>query len=167
MYLLRSVEAPRSVDPLVWPRIPVPAHLVREWTGPNADLWDDLEALEALRVELSPAQSSLVAITCDACAGHFEAIDHLPPTSRRWRFLGFDVADGSLLSALMNCGYLDPAEALGMRSRWASHLNGFHLFEDQAAANEFKQVSERRVPEHCPFFVCGLWEQVSSEDSQR
>ncbi len=81
--------------------------------------------------------------------------------------LGFDVSDGSLLSGLSNCGYTDD-EVQGARDRWAKCLNQYHLFDDPTIAWQFKEFSDRRVPEHQPFYVFGLWlvEQVTEGTSQ-
>lgn len=74
----------------------------------------------------------------------------------RWRLLGFDVADGSLVSGLANCGY-SPLEAAGLRQQWRARLNDNHLFVDVEQALHFKHLSDRRIPEHAPFFVHGLF----------
>jgi hypothetical protein len=76
--------------------------------------------------------------------------------SPSWPFLGFDVGSGGLLSGLMNCGYEDD-ERTAMTELWGPRLNEHHLFEDAESAFVFRHVTNRRVPEHAPFFVYGLW----------
>jgi hypothetical protein len=75
-----------------------------------------------------------------------------------WRFLGYDVADLGGLSGLANCGFspeLEDREAL--QRRWGAKLNDCHLFDDLEHAREFKDFSNRRVAEHAPFYVDGIW----------
>jgi len=170
LYLLRTgVEAPLSADRLVWPSLfdldgapPAPA-----WTGANALVWDDLEALRGFVAERWPPPvppHAVVAVTWVSDRGFAEAGATGPyreptkpaATSPAWTMLGFDVADGSLLSGLMNCGYsTDEVDAL--RARWAPRLNERHLFGSIEDALAFRKVTDRRVPEHAPFFVYGLY----------
>ncbi len=177
-FLLRSnVDKPLSTDGLVWPSIfdtgeapgltpserkscgldglPLPV-----WIGPNRPLWEDIEALkwDALRADSGHRPFWLVAISLD---GDNETERYSAPLARishppNWTFLGFDVADSGLLSGLSNCGY-DPAELEEMRLTWEPSLNQFHLFNAFAAASAFRELTNKRVPEHAPFFVFGLW----------
>jgi hypothetical protein len=79
-----------------------------------------------------------------------------PPTiSDNWRLLGFDVADAGLTSGLSNCGHKQ-SEIAGLRASWVADLNEHHLFTDMARALAFRDVTDRRVPEHAPFFVYAL-----------
>jgi hypothetical protein len=78
----------------------------------------------------------------------------IPPPD--WALLGYDVADGSLLSGLSNCGYT-PEEREHLQQRFAQHMNRFHLFDDLDQALAFKDETNKRVPEHAPFFVYGLY----------
>ena len=86
---------------------------------------------------------------------------HVKPMTPRvrspdWPLLGFDVGDGCLLSGLMNCGYEDD-ERRALTEEWGSRLNEHHLFRDPGSAFAFRLPSNRRVAEHAPFFVYGLW----------
>jgi hypothetical protein len=74
----------------------------------------------------------------------------------QWERLGYDVADSSLISGLSNCGYT-PQEAGVLRPAWSRRLNKHHLFEEMQPASEFSQLTNRRVPEHAPFYVYGLY----------
>ena len=40
---------------------------------------------------------------------------------------------------------------------WGPRLNEHHLFKNAESAFAFRLVTNRRVPEHAPFFVYGLW----------
>ncbi|MCC7086757.1 MAG: hypothetical protein IT427_17285 [Pirellulales bacterium] len=74
-----------------------------------------------------------------------------------WMFLGFDiVADQSLLSGLMNCGY-DDTERAHAAKQWHNELNDHHLFRTLDKAIEFRTWSDRRVIEHAPFSVVGIY----------
>ena len=183
-FLLRVDAAlPLSVDTLVWPSafdtgqgiglprpqrerlrlagIPVPS-----WIGHNAGLWDDLGRmrghLAAHREE--PRPQVVVAVSWFSDDGFTEAgvvgpyLAPVTPPLRDpdWPLLGFDVADGSLLSGLTNCGY-SPLEAVDLRHEWQARLNDHHLFSDAGSALQFKHLSDMRVTEHAPFFVYGIF----------
>lgn len=68
-------------------------------------------------------------------------------------FLGFDVCDGDLYSALLNCGYLEEAARGEARSSWASRLTEAHLLAELVDARALRAATDIRVPEHAPFFV--------------
>ena len=177
-FLLRDdVDKVLSADTLIWPSLfttPVlpsakqllPCLESPRWIGANPPFWEDLDAL----VAAIPAGVSepgrpywLIAATWISEWG-FESGNVGPyreptrPSQREpdWPLLGYDVTDGSLLSGLSNCGY-DSAERPGLVARWSPHLNAHHLFSDVHQALEFRDVSDRRVPEHAPFFVIALW----------
>jgi hypothetical protein len=175
-YLLNdAVEVPLSVDPMVWPSrfwqasvppgmgipqrigtIAVPALT----PGYNAlGLWDSLERLEGFvsTRRLPNGSAPLVAVlawpgdrpmTLVGDSGQTKVID-------TWPSLGFDVADGSLVSGLVNCGY-EPAEREALQARWAARLNHVGLLSSLDAAFEFRDITDVRVPEHAPFVVFEL-----------
>jgi hypothetical protein len=176
-YLLRpEASRPLSADPTVWlslfedgasvPRDGLPNLALPGWTGPNGGLWDDLAHLEA---NLASVQIQipywLVAVTWLADdASHRERRGRGPsgepmtPKERSpdWTFLGFDVGDAGMLSGLMNCGS-DADERPALIEEWGLRLNEHHLLTDAQSAFEFRGLANRRVVEHAPFFVYGLW----------
>jgi hypothetical protein len=78
------------------------------------------------------------------------------PEDSRLTFVGFDVADDSLISGLLNCEYSQD-EISRLRPRWAPRLNDYHLFDNRSDAADFRALSNERVPEHAPFLVYQLW----------
>ena len=76
-----------------------------------------------------------------------------------WSFLGFDVCDVWLLSALMNYGFNPEKEDISaLRRTWGSLLYQFHLFSELRDAMSFKDLSDRRLNrDHVPCFIFGLW----------
>ena len=70
--------------------------------------------------------------------------------------LGYDVADASLLSGLMNCGY-DEGERRDLAPAWQPRLNEHGLLTDPEAAMAFCRLTDERVPEHTPFGVFALY----------
>ena len=76
-----------------------------------------------------------------------------------WTFLGYDVGDQWMLSALSNCGFLEGLDDVtALRTEWAPRLNEFHLFPDIDDAFRFKEFSNERLrDDHAPCFVYGLW----------
>jgi hypothetical protein len=185
-FLLREeVAQPLSTDTLVWPSLfdtgqgiglpPVERERLQlaglrppPWTGANHSLWDDLGRMRRYLEEnrAGPqAAHAVVAVTLlsdgrapAAPGGYGPYPEPTVPAaiSPAWRALGLDVADGSLVSGLMNCGY-GADEVEGLRSRWAPHLNRHHLFDDAGEAFLFRDLSDTRVREHAPFFVYGLY----------
>ncbi len=86
------------------------------------------------------------------------------PNVPGWLTLGFDVCDESLLSGLMNCSYT-PEERERLSPIWSKKLNGFHLFRTASDAEEFRRLTDARVPEHAPFFVVAICVRAGSQFS--
>lgn len=72
-----------------------------------------------------------------------------------WHLLGYDVSDGGV-SALSNCAYTED-EKPALQREWASQLNEFGLFGTAEKAHRFREMSDRRVADHSPFYVFGLY----------
>jgi hypothetical protein len=70
--------------------------------------------------------------------------------------LGYDVADAARCSGLSNCGYTEE-EIRDLSPVWAERLNSFGLFSSLDDAVVFRELSDRRVAEHAPFWIYGLW----------
>jgi len=70
---------------------------------------------------------------------------------------GYDVADYWQLSGLTNCGY-SPEEAASLAPVWAPRLNEWHLFDNPDDAEAYADVTEKRVPEHAPFYAYGIYQ---------
>jgi hypothetical protein len=72
--------------------------------------------------------------------------------------LGIVPVEGSTScgAASFNCGY-QRSELAGLRASWTSDLNEHHLFTDVKRAFAFRDLTDRRIPEHAPFFVYALW----------
>ena len=184
--LAPGVPGPLSVDVIVWPslfdwgqgagmtpsergRLRLAGLAPPVWTGANAGLWDDLDAMRAyLRARWGDGalpRHTVVALTwvmdptsvARRRAGGPYARPTTPPTvATAWARLGYDVADASRLSGLTNCGY-ERDEAPPLRERWGRFLNVHHVFDQIAYALAFRQAADIRVSEHAPFFVYGLY----------
>lgn len=177
-YLLREdVYKPLSVDPAVWPslfgeglpetertRLGLDALPLPGWRGPNPGLWDNLSRMRSCLGPLASEAHWTVAVSWVSAEGFSKPAtsggpyleEMAPPVvSADWSLLGFDVADAGLISGLSNCGYVR-AEIAGLRAAWASELNAHHLFTEVGRALAFRALTERRVPEHAPFFVYSL-----------
>ena len=175
-YLLRSeVGRPLSFDRLVWSRpqgictssaegVCLACNLARE-TEPEIRLpWVKVD--EVLRIAAASSSQGLgrVVIATGVVAeddrevewlmGRFGVEADIDPQPA-WAFLGFDVADGDI-SGLCNCGY-SPDEVVSLRPIWRPRLNEHGLFRDLDDALAFRKLTDKRVPEHAPFFVYGLW----------
>lgn len=179
-YLLRPVPKPLSVDVLVWPsvfgdglppgeraRLGLDEARLPGWRGANAGLWDDLDRMRSHLATLEYSSGEpfrVIAVTWSSRDGFRRSAaggPYLEPTNpgtpgAHGRSLGHDVADGSLLSGLSNCGYSE-AERNVQSNRWGPHLNEHHLFADVDQAFAFRAACDLRVPEHAPFYVLRIW----------
>jgi hypothetical protein len=153
-YLLRrDVPSVRSVDTLVWERPPgLPRPPVPEGLWPNlSDLFAAAGALD---------RAGVVAVRITAFGEDEptpESLDPIGPAAERYDLLGYDVADYWQLSGLTNCGY-SPEEAASLAPVWAPLLNEWHLFGNPDDAEAYADVTDKRVPEHAPFYAYGIYQ---------
>jgi hypothetical protein len=151
--LRRDVASVRSVDPLAWVRPPgLPP-------SPEAEgLWPKLSDLVAAAHALDHADAMAVRITAlEEDERPPDSAGTIEPAFERHDLLGYDVADYNLLGGLTNCGYA-PEEAASLAPVWAPRLNEWHLFGNPEDATAFAVVTAKRVPEHAPFFVYGIYQ---------
>jgi hypothetical protein len=126
----------------------------------NAPFWEDLVSLQ--RQVAGGGRYTLIAATWHLKPGEVRGPvgPYMSPTSPAgrdpgWSFLGYDVADPSI-SGLSNCGYSEE-DRRELAPVWGPRLNAHHLFDKLEHADEFRTLTDTRVPEHAPFFVIGLW----------
>lgn len=165
--LVPTVATPLSVDQMSWPSVfdtdagySLPRAERRKlglagfrrpaYVGPHAPFWSELAELKAelAKHRINPGESKLIqAIRCDGTWSVELTQKLLAPG---FEPVGFDVADLGFTSALTNCGY-EHDEQLGLRIRFSSQLNQFHLFANWKPASEFAASAQELVPEHAPF----------------
>jgi hypothetical protein len=175
LYLLRpTVEWPLSVDTLVWPSVffsKVYGSQAPIRVDPGVELRGWWLRLEEMRAAFKAGWKGStpgvpVAITVFPRDGfgdsypvgsvlETESLPEPPESPRGGRFLGFDVADASLISGLCGCGY-GSDEAAEWRASWEMHLNQFGLIDTLDAALRFRSATDERVREHAPFYVFGI-----------
>jgi hypothetical protein len=172
-YLYRlDVKKVLSVDVLVWPTIfaaigiPIPPHQTA-----MQDLWNDRGTLRKAISQISndsplPAfRTVAITLVADGAEGFHPTLGQAAQLMRpqeetaRWQFVGFDVADSWMLSALSNCGFLPGYDDVSsMRRDWTPHLNEFHLFVELGTASAFRRMSDRRLAgDHAPTFVYAIY----------
>ncbi len=178
--LLPTLDVPLSADPRVWPLVegnPIAKRLFEDYTcGP-------FEAPNGLNVFRPGPEFRHAVGALRAGDGHVVALsvtrDVAKALIRRHAILsddaengrvcntvaataiGYDVCDQTLLSGLMNCG-IAADERARLRTKFASLLNKYGLFDSSADAEAFSAEISRAVPEHGEFFaVClrtiGRW----------
>jgi hypothetical protein len=184
-YLLRpDVRWPLSVDALVWPSF---FDLTSRAEHRSADaigvaptttvqlgvkLWDDRTAMERAFREHADDRTCFVRVAVELWLDHGLTEDpewnflegSLPAADSEvqgWTPVGYDIADRYLLSGLMDCGYGD--EQREELSGWSGRLNEFGLFDEHELADEFRRLTDRRVPEHAPFFVYRLLTELARQ----
>jgi hypothetical protein len=181
--LTTSADPPLSVDRTAWPsRFRLELAGPRPGTSgrgdiavalsgepcfdPGTELWVDFDEMLSYR---RPARRShdygiSVAVTFRDHAELTESewwpgIDSAGVTpaepAREWGVLGFDVADGSLTSALFNFE-VEAAEREALRANWAHRLNPYGLFGTSEDSFAFRDFCNTRFPSHQPFYVYKL-----------
>ena len=179
-FLLRpDIDFALSVDSNVWPTVfdynpriaaimsSVSEGLVAVDHDCGGGLWLNLERMkERLKRASKPAVSIIVSIVLhdslsiddvDSPLSWADPIPNvLPP---RNTLLGYDVANGGLLSGLLNCGYSDE-ELQRLGPLWRSRINRVGLIEELRDALEFRLLTEIRSGMHGPFFVFGLYSEI-------
>lgn len=156
MFLLRPELLPLSVDEFVWPR---PHSPLSSRTDPDSleILTPRFASLEDAWVAVGPGE---IIVAISAWRGPGEPEIHAGPTwpmkvHPDWERLGWDVVSGVFPSALTNCGYGETRDDLA--ARFGPLLNRHHLFDELPHAFAFRDSSNRRVREHAPFSVLGLY----------
>jgi hypothetical protein len=180
-----DVEWPLSVDTMVWPSLfhftsrldnyrPVSVIDVE----PTDDrhlilrLWGDVSAMESMLRARTNNDICFVRVAIELWHDIdrisetrwqivAESLDESETSPMEWLALGYDIADGDFVSGLTNCGYNEKERT--ELSRWATELNEFGLFVDFNAADDFRRATDRRVPEHAPFFVYRLLADLKRE----
>lgn len=157
-YLPRSIrDARMKIDQATWRQEAL-------W------LWDDLQKLEDVR---SASHNALVhrGVTIRMTLLELDDVGRDPywnavlggyprepisDSNGLWELIGYDVADAGTISGLLNCGY-DSDELGPLRDTWRQAINGNGLLAAIPEAIEFKHMTDRRVSEHTPFYVYGLY----------
>jgi hypothetical protein len=169
---------------MVWPSVFDAREGFRPaWVGCCWPLWEDLRRLEEHCQAVEEVEEGKVALVAFAAmvgvcrpdersaldrslAGFYPdgrpapmpAAVATPSTiDPDWEFLGFDVTDLAISGLTNTCFHSNVDVPKPLRARWGPHLNEHHLFEDLDQAAQFKELANREVPEHAPFFVVGLW----------
>lgn len=177
-FLLREdISVPLSVDDNVWPYYKKEDLLtkvfVNYYGGPYEDNVPNGLELFCIKNHILVAESIYddafligIAIVNDpsGIAQHLQdmhKIENIQYTvndlqKAGWNCLGYDIADDWLTSGLMNTGYSKEDKAV-LSGRFADDLNEFSLFNSLDAAQSFRAESDKRVPEHAPFMVYGIW----------
>ena len=159
--LIPDVEVPKSVDSNVWQEIS--SQMVETNFGKMPlPQWGDREKM-LLSCDYRPSMTDMAELTIIVFVDDDEippeyivANDIEPIESCAGHFIGYDIADEGLTSSVSNCGYSE-AEIVFAKSNYAEKINKHGLFDDLLVANSFLEYSLRRVPEHSPFYVYGLF----------
>lgn len=176
-YLLKlDVKKPLSVDCAVWPYFfdPCKSQNPHDWRIGCHDLWEDAEGLKIL-VESEEGRLDkafeIIGITltvlsyvdaeqwCQQQGILMNTLNkRMVKQNTAWIKLGFDVADGGMISGLSNCGYEPEAENVWkIREQWWPLLNEHHLFDKLEDAKQFREFANIREKDQSPFFVFGIY----------
>jgi hypothetical protein len=164
--LKEDTEIIMSVDHATWHSLFDMEDFIRpKWTGPRQYLWENLTTLEDFLIQLKPDLSvTIIGVTqfisddkLNDPKYNYPIIPEKIP--KKWKFLGYDVADYYLLSSLSNVLY-SGNELTFLKKDFASDLNKYHLFDNIKFAERFRQYSDKNVIEHSPFFVYGIYSKA-------
>lgn len=161
-YLLRKEKVrPLSTDVSVWASCFAPDSPLDMSTRNNVALWRNLELMVNKGLTKEGVNPVAIAITLfrepELSLDHLDLSDIYPPQIESdSEFLGYDVSDKFLLSALTNCAYSEE-ESRSLEQIYAAHLNEFHLFTDLNVAIDFRNRSDERVMEHATFDIYGIY----------
>lgn len=160
-YLIKKqVKKPLSIDRLVWPSVLDDAP---NGTVNNICLWRNGNVLKQFFQAMAQGSNEAFCVAFTLLSDDRTSLENfdlagISPAEigQDWELLGYDVADGGLLSGLTNCGY-EPTDAHHFAGLFIRHINKYHLFTDFGVASVFAEMNDLRVPEHAPFFVYGIY----------
>ncbi len=185
--MLRSgVITPLSIDRNIWPSIFDRVSFVEYeescedrfidfpegfWTGTFSDLWrnlqDLLNYLEQRRSRFT-SQIFIVGISSINSEASRNYPDNMfpditittnPPVPQSdWKFLGYDVIGCGFFSGLMGWSHGGELDRKDLEGKFGPLLNEYHLFKNPSDAIIYTETANNRIPEHSPFYPCGLYE---------
>jgi len=176
MLLRPEIELPLSIDTHIWPSHFLHYPFIREamgrrdpplietCQGDEGGLWLNLALM---RQKLSRNERKAVLIAVELLAPQDTTVSEYPsqliystpePHSVPGGSVcvGFDVADTGFWSGLSNCGYSED-EREKLRPEWQSKINDHGLLQTEQDALVFREMTDKRVPEHAPFWVYKLY----------
>lgn len=184
IHLLKSdIQYPLSIDTMVWPSFfryssnrsepfyfqseEILTVIPKSFRHSALELWpslDDMIAFFKDKKEKIATGGVLIAATLlrekhlrtdDFWNAVLEPKLNREPFPKDWDFLGYDIADNGFISGLSNCGY-NPSEKNILKEIWSDRLNEYGLLKNVSDAIEFRNLSNKRIPEHSPFYIYGL-----------
>jgi hypothetical protein len=180
-YLLRpDIAWPKSVDTMIWPSLFAFTQYRETWherlptkrieVEPTdlwhsaLRLWRNYGAMTGMLNERGsegiPLKIELITETPVEEDELWKFLTVMPELDEAgtpaWTPLGYDLADGALISGLANCGYLEE-ERDSLKAAWAGRLNEHGLFDNIRDAAAYRVITDQRVQEHAPFYVVGLY----------
>jgi hypothetical protein len=168
LYLLKhDIDKVLSTYPDIWPSVFSLDNKLETppWIGLLDELWENLQTMESyLQKGWGPTWKPCYVIALTRLSSlelkletESKSVTSPSDLDKNWSLLGYDISDEYLLSGLSSCGYSESDNVSVLRDRWAPHLNKYHLFTEKDQAIEFREMTDRRVPEHAPFFVYGIY----------
>jgi len=170
-----------SVDAMVWPSA-IPESLWADGLSLGFQgLWSDRDELYAAAGKLqdwrligitwSPALACSAGLAPTGEVGDVDGVYGWFREGRKtampsyldadWEFVGYDVADGWLMSAIWNMGFEREPHPIPVIADFFQRLNESGLFRKLEDALEFSVVANDLVTEHAPFSPYGVWSMRS------
>jgi hypothetical protein len=162
-FLLRhDIVKPLTVDTMIWKSVfEVSGIELPDYRSLRSDLWSELSKLRHfLKSSAITEPYWLIAITQIGIELeewlYYRDIVEPVSVDAAWKFLGYDVAEETLLSGICDMGYREDDGAFA-RQKYAPHLNQYNLFTDREIAADFAKWSDLRDPGHGPFHLYKLY----------
>jgi hypothetical protein len=165
IFILRQdILKPVTVDTWIWKTVFEVADIqLPAYVSLRGDLWAELSKLRLFLKSSAITQPYwVIAVTQVGTQTELEEWlyyrDVIKPSEvgDSWKFLGYDIAEETLLSGICDMGYREDEGAFA-RQKYAPHLNQYNLFTDREIAADFAKWSNQRDPGHGPFRLYKLY----------
>jgi len=124
-----------------------------QWLTDRPDVLRGDDWLIALSI--SPATSTYLSSLKSKGLLFSPVIDAVLLEQRNWKLLGFDVADKTLYSPLMNGDLGEPVRE-SLAKPFRDKVNDYGLFVAVDTAERFAKIAADYIPEHAPYYAVGI-----------
>jgi|GEM_PF-4891911 len=152
-----EVKKPLSIDDAVWDHLDK-SHT--EFLTNDVELHPDFELNKdhvTILITMPPKDYSRIIHFFDHSNIYYPKwLQCINQHGLNFNFLGYDIADFMLMSGISNCGYEDNEKKLF--EPYLPFINEYGLISDLDVAGSIRQMVDKRVSEHAPFYIFGIYE---------
>ncbi|MCI5209352.1 MAG: hypothetical protein D3910_11285 [Candidatus Electrothrix sp. ATG2] len=154
-------KLPATIDNQIWPKYENKYEFDAQFNGFN--LLDQVDA----EVEELVAQHGMLLVAFDiptelakSLKATFGLIPHpldSLPDEHGWRMLGFDIVDIRTQSSAFYSFSWTQVELRSIFQETALKINSYGIISSESEALKLSLYFDKIIPEHAPFFPCGVW----------